>query len=614
MNKNGSSMAPVLQSFPEYISHHFMDELTEEVAAAITVGMVDGLDLYNEGQKLTVDSLSSKIVKMDIWRLSRTQVLTDIKMALKIGVIAEDEIPTYRVRHIYFAAVFTVDDGVTLKPGIQDVSAYLPEERHLVKMSKYLVPILTFEEMELLTQDMLRRYNGEKALHSFQIDGARRLAEAMGLNIMSLSLYHKKSTEGILFQKAGTARIVSECPFGDEDYDDIDVPAGTIVLNVNRPHTGDVEKAIYHECCHYEWHSMFFTLQELHCSDLRLLKYEEVEKAAKPREKDLRCLEKQASFVSIAAMFPRPVITPLIWKYWTPIASRSENLGWKIEYIINGIATESQKAKSLIRTRMICMGQSGAKGAYNYVDGKYITPFAFNTDHLHSGESFVISRAQLTELYERDAEFRDLISTHEFIYVDGHVCVNQPEFVRQYGKELQLTTWACDHVDECCLKFYREYAFSAYSDYQIGQLYSSSEYNDAYKLIHSVDVTGLAEDEIEDKNAEYLAKFPFTQTEAIKMLIQDRCGTQKELSLRTGISSSKISTMCQDEGHRFSIQDATKIIIGLRMPPPLSSRFLEVIGFPRTVMMKYYRYQCIIDCLFMDGVQSVIETHKSLFE
>ena len=33
-----------------------------------------------------------------------------------------------------------------------------------------------------------------------------------------------------------------------------------------------------------------------------------------------------------------------------------------------------------------------------------------------------------------------------------------------------------------------------------------------------------------------------------------------------------------------------------------------------TVMVRYYRYQCIIDCLFMEDIETVVESHKKLFD
>ena len=71
--------------------------------------------------------------------------------------------------------------------------------------------------------------------------------------------------------------------------------------------------------------------------------------------------------------------------------------------------------------------------------------------------------------------------------------------------------------------------------------------------------------------------------------------------------------MCNDDTYRYSIQDVTRIVIGLELPPPLSALFLEMTGFTRAVMVSYYQYQCIIDCLFMENIEAVTDTHKNLF-
>lgn len=214
----------------------------------------------------------------------------------------------------------------------------------------------------------------------------------------------------------------------DEPFRELAIPAKTIVVNENRLHQGDLEREIYHECGHYEWHAMFFELQQRHAADLRLLEYTETDKASKPAEKDIRWVERQASFVGIAAMFPRPVITPLVHRYWSEVANSQDNLGQKISSVIHRISAEKQKPKSVIKTRLITMGSAGAKGAFNFVDGKYIRPFAFNPDNLGSNDTFVISRGQFTEMYEQEPGVRDLINTHQYIYADGHVTTRNFSF------------------------------------------------------------------------------------------------------------------------------------------------------------------------------------------
>ena len=171
--------------------------------------------------------------------------------------------------------------------------------------------------------------------------------------------------------------------------------------------SSDIEQAIYHECGHYEWHSMFFELQELHSADLKLLEYQEADKASKPAEKDIRWVERQAIYVSYAGIFPRPVLMPMVQEYWREIANSNDNTGKKISYVIYRISQEKQKCRSLIKARLIMLGATAAKGACNYVDGSYIEPFAFNPERLSAGETFVIGRSQFTELYEKDADFKE---------------------------------------------------------------------------------------------------------------------------------------------------------------------------------------------------------------
>ena len=117
-----------------------------------------------------------------------------------------------------------------------------------------------------------------------------------------------------------------------------------------------------------------------------------------------------------------------------------------------------------------------------------------------------------------------------------------------------------------------------------------------------------------EKNVEYLDELPRRPSKALTKLIKDRVETQRGLVASSGLSKSTVSRMCNEDDYDYSIQDVTRIIIGLELPPPLSALFLDMTGFSRAVMVKYYRYQCIIDCMFMEDIETVVETHRALFE
>lgn len=225
------AVAPVLQNMQDYISNHYMDELLDEVCAGIELGIVENLEIDVSNGKVVVDRNDSKIVRTDLWWKDRTHLLADIRMRTKIGLSQDSGIPRYYVRYINFSAEFTLDGGITLHPGIKELSTCCLPERKFPRLSKYLVPVLTYDEMEIMVLQLLRRYIGEHAAMTYQEKGATALAEAMGLKIKRVSLYRNHHTSAILYFKEGHARVVASGAIGsatdDEGFQDMTVPEKT---------------------------------------------------------------------------------------------------------------------------------------------------------------------------------------------------------------------------------------------------------------------------------------------------------------------------------------------------------------------------------------------------
>ena len=60
-----AEMAPVLQSMQDYICNHFTDELMDEVSSAVSLGLVEDLDIDAEGGKPVVQRNESKIIRTE---------------------------------------------------------------------------------------------------------------------------------------------------------------------------------------------------------------------------------------------------------------------------------------------------------------------------------------------------------------------------------------------------------------------------------------------------------------------------------------------------------------------------------------------------------------------
>lgn len=100
------------------------------------------------------------------------------------------------------------------------------------------------------------------------------LAASMGLQVARYPLHKKKGTLSMLFFCDGeiTAEKQDEEGCGLDIPYTVSIPAGTVVINTDAVHKDCCQLKIYHECIHYDWHYMFFRLQDMHNSDVNLLK------------------------------------------------------------------------------------------------------------------------------------------------------------------------------------------------------------------------------------------------------------------------------------------------------------------------------------------------------
>lgn len=161
---------------------------------------------------------------------------------------------------------------------------------------------------------------------------------------------------------------------------------------------------------------MFFRLQDMHNSDVNILKTKRiVVKDNKVPTNPLKWMEWQARRGSFGLMMPLSMMEPLVSNKWLSRTISKEHAGQRFERIARAIAREYDLPKFRVRARMIQMGHIAAKGALNYVDGRYIEPFAFSTGNGEGNTSFVIDRKSAFDIYKDDeALVMNIAKTHVF--------------------------------------------------------------------------------------------------------------------------------------------------------------------------------------------------------
>lgn len=161
----------------------------------------------------------------------------------------------------------------------------------------------------------------------------------------------------------------------------------------------------------------------------------------------------------------------------------SWHLGQKMKFVARKIARENNLPKYRVRARLIQLGYVMAKGALNYVDDRYIDPFAFSVEKGTGDYTFVIDKKTAFAEYTDNPVFRAYLDSGAFIYVDGHLCLNDPKYVVFNSAGARLTKWANAHVDECCMRFISVYEQCGVAEYRFGTLNSDEEYNRHYLML-----------------------------------------------------------------------------------------------------------------------------------
>ena len=534
---------PAVQTMPVYIRRHYEPQIA---AALLRTLQKDGC-----GETLG----SAYIERMYFRRVGYTMVYAGLTLA------AAGTLCRYR-------ADFWLDmeDGVRAEYGNFRVDRG-ERQRDGVPLDDYLVPVLSRALIDEEAEEILARFCPE-GLHDPGRLSAERLAGALGLEIVDLALDDRPETASILFFEAGGVFVRGE---GMRR-----VAANTIVLNRDSACRFSRKDAVFHECFHYIEHRLFFQLQKMHMSDLSALADQGQVCLAEEKRNPIEWIEWQARCGSQCLQMPRSLLARRIREELAAQCDFPAHMGQRLHAVGMKLAGEFDVPRFRIRNRMIQLGYSAARGALNYVDGAYIAPFAFETDACRGGKTFVISKRDALCEYHRSETFRALIDSGQYIYADGHICLNDPRFITHLNGRACLTAWANARVDQCCLRFETVYIRKG-QRYIFGRLNSDEEYN-ARSLSLSLTEgrrTALA---CARAMSHLLLELPGSFSGTLRAHMARQGMTIEQLSEHTGISVRSINRLRNEERASYALEQVILICLALHLPPEFSLDMIEKAG------------------------------------
>lgn len=491
-----------------------------------------------------------------------------------------------------------MDDSPNVEFGDFSLRRHLKNDSG-VKLDEYLVPVYKWDDIEQESENIIFHTISEGLSDAKWLQPGL-LAERLGLNIVYLSLYKRPRTASILFFGPGEVLTAAD---SEEKLEPIPVKVNgnTIVLNTRKP--GQERDAIFHECFHYVEHRLFFQLQQLHNTDISYLaKWKPVE-LKKDERSPIEWIEWQAHIGSQCLQMPKRLLRKRISDELSDMQKLDRHMGFKLQAAGRKLAKEFNVYNYQLRNRMIHVGFPAAKGALNFVEDDYITPFAFELGECHGSQTFVISPKEVADEYVRNEAFRKLIDTGRYIHADGHVCLNVPQYVVRQGNKLRLTEWGNSHVDQCCLRFVRNYIRDKHTRYVFGQLNSDEEYNGrslALSLQSSAENALKQAQEMSQVLLNLPGSFSGTLIAHMK-----RVGiTRERLAEEAMMSGTMIKRMRTSE-RDLTLDQVIAVCIGLHIPPEYSFDLIEKAGFRLRNTPEHLIYKSILQTMYMEKLMNI---------
>ena len=639
---------PEIQSMTDYIRLHFEEKLVEELSRSLRCGELavpSGGRLYQElpwagseddeeesvsdpGSPEPKDGVPADwedprfsapgvrvagvrpkkgaIIWFNYRRVAECGVETDLTLEMEI------ELRWYTLRKTVCPR-YDVDMWFDMEEDIAADYGNFRFHRHRgekpgVRLDDYLVPVFGWEDVEKEAEQIIFQIAPE-GLQDPQWLHPGLFAERLGLRLLHLPLYRRPRTASILFFGPGEALTASE-----EDGDKappvpVQVEANTIVINSRC--IGKERGAVFHECFHFMEHRLFFHLQHLRCSDVARLGQWKPVALEKNGRSPIEWIEWQAHGGGLCLQAPRTLLRKRVAEELNGLRHVRRHMGYKLELVGKKLAKEFGICNYQLRNRMIQVGYNEARGSLNFVGDGYIEPFATDPGACRGNQNFVISPKELLEEYVRNETFRRLIDTGRYIYADGHICLNDPEYVVQRGNKLLLTEWANAHVNRCCLRFVRTYHRDRQTHYVFGQLNSDEAYN-GRSLAFSIE-SGAKNVLMQAKEiSEVLLNLPCSFPGTLKAHMERLDVTIELLAERSRLSVSTLNRLRSKQQERYKIDQVAAVCFGLRLQPEYSFDLLRKAGLGSLPTPRILVISGALQCLYklgIDMVQTSLKEH-----
>jgi hypothetical protein len=611
-----------LNSFRDVIEDRLFNEIFNALSIFIedNPGKLEGNSHCVESpDEATLSDLEVKLV--DITDSEGNEILFDVVVSAEIEIaetVKRNRETDGTEQWFRISCSAELEDGLK-NFTISDIHIYNKynngKENHL---SEYLVPIIRKDQLDDAAEAFLKKYY-PKALAEPMAIPAREVAKRMGLDVQEVHITKTCSIFGQTY--------FSDCEIQYYDSDDglyksLNVKRGTILVDPNvyfMRNVGSMNNTIIHECVHWDLHKKFFELEKLYNKEARSISCQ-VQEGIRPERNrtPLDWMEWHANSLAPRILMPAKQtwqkIEELIAKNKRVL--QNNNIADIMESVVFELSEFFEVSRIAAKIRMIDLGYTEAIGVYTYIDDHYISNYAFERAALKNNQTFTIGMQDALYEYATNDDFKKLLNSGKYVYIDAHFCINDSKYIRQNENGYaELTDYARQHIDECCLifdlkarknnsygiSFYTECVLykNAVSDTIVEAKYSNSAQNQLTEA-RAAELKKINDEARQTTNI--MRSLPATFSDTI-VAHMDRLNFTVEYLEETSLVNAKtIQRMRNDDRKPHKLPTVVAICIGMQLNPVLSADLIKKAGHTFRIDEEHIIYQMLLNSYYQNPI------------
>ncbi|CYV42622.1 TPA: ImmA/IrrE family metallo-endopeptidase [Streptococcus suis] len=506
---------------------------------------------------------------------------------------------------------------------IEDV--ILSDNKH-VPDSEYtaeFVPIIESKKFDSIANQILRTHQPE-VLETPMSLNISSLLESIGVNLIEAKVSPDQSVFGEIVFKETTIDVFDE----KNQPKSLLVPKGTIVVDPTVKdfrNQGSYNNTVVHEVVHWLLHKDYQECRMLTQTDGKNI-FVDNSKIESTNWTQNDWMEWHANSIAPRLLMPKKTtkqkVNELITNY--SLKYTSDQRIEMFEQIIDDLASFFQVSRLAAKIRLHQLGYHEFEGIYNFVGDQYLRSYSCELRAMSSNQSFTISFANACMLNWTNEHFRELMDSNRYVYVDSHFCLNNSKYVTmvEFGK-YEMTDYAYQHMDECCLVFDLSYKYDNKKSISI------TSFND-YIMYRGKTTTEIVVDfsdylNVVGNNAEIKDGKIFQELHSIldelprsfpKTLVYHRERkniTQEKLEEVSLISVSTIRRLETKSDAAHSLEKLMALTLGMKLFPDLSFDLIDKSGTNfRNDVLYHTGYKMVLRNYYHLGAFECNELAKSL--